>query len=288
MVHILETLQRLENKFDNLSVSPNTTPSSSRQYQASSESAQTSSTHAQQQPQSETDRPDESYAVEPALAKELQRSYQHLTAAHKIILWPSIYLYITSTNLEVAEDLQYVLQDGTPWLIHLELFKHPKPLPGPPNVHSIVASSTRQNLTANTSFAGLSIETIQRLLDAYFNTFNVIHPLLDHDIFVSDVVGPLIRHGYEDGDPRACLCLLVLALGQVAIDGVYGSPVTTLSTGQPSGLRGGSNYRPPGLEIFNEARRLTGFSMNQCSLENVQIYLLQAYNLASPHPNCRR
>jgi len=287
MVHILETLQRLENKFDNISLPSTTSPTSFR------DTTYSSSSHDQQpQHQSSTSsstsippfrdildaehRPGNMSRAEPYYERELQRSYHHLTAAHKIILWPAIYLHITNSNLAIAEDLQYVLQDGTPWLIHLELQKHQDALPGPSQRYSIVspAADSRSN-TARPGFAGLSLDTMQRLIDAYFNTFNVIHPLLDRDTFIAEVVTPIIQNGYEDGNVGACLTLLVLSLGQVAIDGVYGAPLSTSPTGEPSGLRGGSIDHPPGLDMFNEARRLIGYSITNCTLENVQIYLLQ-------------
>ena len=277
MVHILETLQRLETKFDSLSVSSSTTPSSLRESAPGERSQRPSSNHGRARTESEPQLDGQPEYENYFGNKEMQRSYHHLTAAHKIILWPSIYLHITNKNLAIAEDLQYVLQDGTPWLTHLELQKHSVPLPGPSQVRNLVAPLPPQNASPSKTFAGLTLETMQRLIDAYFNTFNVIHPILDHDSFVADVVGPLIRNGYEDGDAQACLCLSVLALGQVAIDGVYGAPVSVSSSGEPSGIRGGTAEKPPGIDIFNEARRLIGFSMHQCNLENVQIFLLQAY-----------
>ena len=281
MVHILETLQRIETKFDSLSVSSSTTPSSWRESATGERAPMPSSGSGRARTESEP-QTDAQPDFDPYFStKDMHQSYYHLTAAHKVILWPSIYLHITNKNFAIAEDLQYILQDGTPWLTHLELQKHPAPLPGPSNVHSIVASPEPQSTIAIKTFAGLPLETIQRLIDAYFSTFNVIHPILDQDVFVAEVVNPLVQNGYEDGDAHACLCLSVLALGKVAIDGVHGSPISVSASGEPSGIRGGTLERPPGLDIFNEARRLIGFSMNQCNLENVQIYLLQAY--VPPH-----
>jgi len=288
MVHILETLQRLENKFDNISLSSNASPPSFRDTVMSTstdqQNHQQSSTSSSMSNPSNRDRdtfdgenskPGNMARAEPYFERELQRSYHHLTAAHKIILWPAVYLHITNSNLPIAEDLQYVLQDGTPWLIHLELQKHKEPLPGPAQMYDMVSSPNNSEPTARAGFAGLTLDNMQRLIDAYVNTFNVIHPILDHDTFIAEVVTPVVRNGYAAGSVNACLTLLVLALGQVAIDGVYGSPLTVSPGGEPGGLRGGTRDHPPGLEIFNEARRLIGFSITQCSLENVQIYLLQ-------------
>lgn len=273
MVHILETLQRLETKFDNLSGSHSSTPSSlpgagREQSSVTSYQSGTDAAYESQPPQSAEDKHGED-----TFPKELQRSYQHLTAAHKIILWPAIYLLIMSSSSIAAEDLQYVLQGGTPWFIRLELDKHTTTLSSPRDIQGLLSSPVRQS--PRLGFAGLSVDNIQRLTDAYFNTFNIIHPVLNREAFVTDIVGPMIRNGYTDGDASACLALLVFALGQVAIDGVFGHPIST-NDGTPSGIRGGTATDPPGLELFNEARRRIGFIMHQYSLENVQIYLLQA------------
>jgi hypothetical protein len=121
----------------------------------------------------------------------------------------------------------------------------------------------------------LTIQQIKEYTDAYFNTFNILCPILNQDAFTNDVVTRLLREGYADGDPHSVLALMVFALGQVAIEGVYGNPISS-PDGVASGFRGGTSDKPPGLEIFNEARRRLGFVVNMCTLENVQILLLQA------------
>lgn len=74
---------------------------------------------------------------------------------------------------------------------------------------------------------------------AYFNTFNVLLPLLNPDIFVDEVVARLLRVGYKDDDPKGVLALLVFALGQLAIEDVFDWP-TSANHGDPSGFRGGT------------------------------------------------
>jgi hypothetical protein len=58
--------------------------------------------------------------------------------------------------------------------------------------------------------------------------------------------------------------LFVLALGQVAVDGVHG-PLTSVIKGRSSGLRGGTTERPSGVG--------TGCIKHRYTLENVKIYL---------------
>jgi hypothetical protein len=110
---------------------------------------------------------------------------------------------------------------------------------------------------------------------AYFNTFNVLLPLLNSDDFLGDVVARLLREGFRDDDPESVLALLVFALGQLAIEGVIGRP-TSAHNDEFSGFRGGTIEKPPGLGLFNEARRRIGMVNTQFRLENVQIMLLQA------------
>lgn len=271
MVHILETLQRLEAKFDSLSVSYTSTPSSVPTSTSTAQDEITSGlTPAAECARSNHNDDPPASSASPG---ELQRSYRHLTAAHKVILWPAVYLCIFGAEASAADDLQYVMQDGTLWLLRLE-FKKQQAFTCSPHIHRLLSSNNRFH-DSRPVFAGLEIDQIQRLTDAYFNTFNIISPILSREAFVTDTVGPMIRNGYTENDASACLALLVFALGQVAIDGVFGPPISSIN-GVQSGIRGGSAVDPPGLELFNEARRLIGFIMHQCSLENVQIHLLQA------------
>lgn len=272
MVHILETLQRLETKFDNLSVqggSSLTTPSSGRERgnQGDRHSYNFGSTLVSPHVDVLADTRGD------AFPRELQRSYQHLTVAHKVLLWPAIYLHILNSGISAADDLQYVLQDGTTWFIHHEIEKHPDPLPADQDLRSFVIPSSRPG-ESRKGFPSLTLDNIQRMTDAYFSTFNVLYPILNRESFMNDVVGSVMRNGYGE-DAGTTLALLVFALGQVAIDGVYSPPIAS-SNGVPSGLRGGSADKPPGLDLFNEARKRVGFIQHQISLENVQILLLSA------------
>ncbi|KAI5208497.1 hypothetical protein E4T39_01192 [Aureobasidium subglaciale] len=280
MVYILQTLQRLENKFDTLYVSKPSTPGSNVDWSvpqagprppgvngtlgASNESHVSSDSEV---------RPGARLGSQSSFPPDVLRTYQHLTVAHKVLLWPSIYLHILNSGIAVASDLQYVLQEGTPWFIHLELHKHPKTLPWDTDMRTYPMPSSTGEMRAG--FIGLTPENVRRMSDAYFSTFNILFPILDRQMFLEDILEPVLRNGFADCDPQGCLVLLVLALGQTAIDGVYGSPISIIE-GNPSGLRGGTAERPPGLNLFNEARRRMGFIMHQCTLENVQIHLLES------------
>lgn len=259
MVHILDTLVRLENKFDSLALTAGNRPGDRNVLKAGQSSLAGQRTADAEWP------------------RELQRTYQHLTVPHKIILWPSIYLHLINTGIGASSDLQHVLQEGTPWFIRHEMTKHPATLSAEATLpfFTMNAGMREQGLPSNVAFPTLTIQQIQEQCDAYFNTFNVLFPLLNRDTFMNSTVAPLLRDGYGDGDPNAVIALMVFALGQVAIEGVFERPISLID-GQPSGFRGGSIDKPPGLAIFNEARRRIGFVSTHSTLENVHIQLLAA------------
>lgn len=208
-------------------------------------------------------------------------SLYHITAPHKILLWPSIYVYLRNSGIPAAADLDSILREGTSWFIKQEMARHPRPLPADEGLPCVSMNDvTQSSRVPRVSFPTLSIQVVQRLTDAYFKTFNLLFPILDRDYFWNTIVNKLINQGYSDGDPDAVLALMVFALGQVADEGTKGSPINA-NANLTSGIRGGTADRPPGLAIFNEARRRLGFVVTQCELENVQILLLQAIYLES-------
>ncbi|KAF4550695.1 Fungal Zn(2)-Cys(6) binuclear cluster domain-containing protein 6 [Elsinoe fawcettii] len=271
LVHILSVLERVESKVDRLSLPPSATrtePSPGSREEPGLVGPGSSWEQVESDTRQQDKRP-ETY-----LPSDLISANTHLTAAHKILVWPSVFLLLTNARVPVMDDVHHIMQTGTPWFTHLELKKHSQPLPT-----TLTSPASRSPSVPTHSLApgiaGLTADNIRQLADAYFDTFNIVHPILDRDSFYSNILVPVIKGGYEDRDTQACLAMLVLALGQIAHDGVTGAPFQSNSN-SPSGLRGGTIEEPPGLEIFNEARRRLGFVMHTCTLENVQIYLLQA------------
>lgn len=139
--------------------------------------------------------------------------------------------------------------------------------------------------TLGTSLGGpplLSWDTLYRLSTAYFDSFNYIAPIVDRQTFLGVTLPAALEVGQEatnptdkssasnDGNSNMTLVLLVAALGDVAIAGVQGAPVL----GATGGVKGGTVRHPPGLALFNEARRRMGFMLGDCSLESMQIHAL--------------
>jgi hypothetical protein len=272
MVHILDTLTRLENKFDNLALASNhssTSTSTPETTTTPGHPALTSTSSSSRAPTSSDS------AAAPKFPTELQQGYQHLTVPHKIILWPSIYIHLINSGISAASDLQHVLQEGTPWFIRQEMRSDKHALSTEPGLQSyyVQGYSPGQSRPPRVGFHALTSTRIHEYCDAYFNTYNILAPVLNRDTFMSDALSHVLQHGFAE-DAGSVLALLVLALGQVALEGVFEQPVSTIN-GIPSGFRGGTLERPPGLEIFNEARRRVGFVATLMSLENVQIMLLQ-------------
>ena len=270
MVHILDTLARLETKFDSLSMANEAalTPENNAVIRKLTQ-------HSPAESSQKSDKTPRDHIQD--FPRELQQSYHHLTVPHKIILWPSIYIHLINSGISATADLQYVLQEGTAWFIRQEIAMHPTTLPYDISLpyFAINSGMREQGYACNVAFPTLSIQQIQEFCDAYFNTFNILFPILDREAFMNGTVAPLLRDGYGDGDPKAVLALLVFALGKVAIEAVFERPIS-LVDGQPSGFRGGTVDKPPGLAIFNEARRRMGFVATLNSLENVQMLLLEA------------
>ena len=262
--------RRLENKFDNLALSKTGSSTSTPETTTPGHPASTSTSS------SSRDHKSSQHVATPRFPTELQQGYQHLTVPHKIILWPSIYIHLINSGISAASDLQYVLQEGTPWFIKQEMRSRKDVLSPEPGLQSyyVQGYSPGQSSPTRVAFHGLTGTRIREYCDAYFNTFNVLAPVLNRDTFISETLSVVLQQGFADGEPGSVLALMVLALGQVASEGVFEQPVSTVN-GIPSGFRGGSLDCPPGLEIFNEARRRVGFIATQMTLENVQVMLLQ-------------
>jgi hypothetical protein len=121
----------------------------------------------------------------------------------------------------------------------------------------------------------LTRDVMHRLATSYFDTFNFLYPFMDRQNFISDTLTRVHSEGF-DGDTDSVIALLVFALGELAIECSRGTPIE-IHNGRPSGVRGGTISRPPGLALFNEARKRIGFVFTQCGVKTVQILSLAAY-----------
>ena len=109
---------------------------------------------------------------------------------------------------------------------------------------------------------------------------------MDRQNFLCDTLAKVHSEGFG-GDTDSVIALLVFALGELAQQGLEGDSIDTYN-GRPSGLRGGNLEKPPGLALFNEARKRMGFILTDCDLENVQIFSLAAYVISLLDPILER
>jgi hypothetical protein len=221
---------------------------------------------------STNDRRDSSSEI-PSLSK-LKKTYHHLTAPHKVLLWPSIYIHLMNLGHQHVGDLQQVvLQEGTGWFLKQELARHPDPLPSTPPLPTL--PQVPQVIRDQRSFSLLAYDVMAKYSDYYFNTFNVIYPLLNRQEFMEETLPAVFRAGFAENAPPSSLALSVFALGRLAQEGTWGEPIN-VGNGRPSGIRGGNKDIPPALELFNEARRRLGFIVSTCCIESIQVSLLHA------------
>ncbi|EKG18335.1 hypothetical protein MPH_04417 [Macrophomina phaseolina MS6] len=287
MVFMLDALQRIEGKIDLIGKAvdpesgvyepgPYTTPHSGRVSSISSGAfmIQDRLLRDQERPASQKIPTQSS----PRLVQPQghRNAHAHVTPPHKVLLWPFIHSRLAEFQVEVAEDLQSLRQEGTPWFLRHEVLKHPDPLPANARLETEpVDDPSIPDSDSRVRFPTLTHEEMRTYAHHYFNTFNMLYLILDRRHFMEVVLPKVARYGFGDGDHESVIALLVFSLGKVALDGTWSPP---LDNGMhfESGLRGGTLEEPPALDIFNEARRRTGFISYHCSIESIQIQLLSA------------
>jgi hypothetical protein len=207
----------------------------------------------------------------------VSKSKARFTEAHRIFLWPAIQKLIAKADPTIAHDFQHIQEEGTAWFVQREMKKHPKGLAPDFSLslsrnHAIEMSGRRPEGV----LPGLTTDLMIKYTEHYFNTYNMVYPVLDYDDFIQKVLPTALKGGFDDESTNATIALLVFTLGQVALEGVMGQPISK-DNGIASGIRGGSATSPPGLQIFTEARRRLGFVFTECQLETAQVLLLVAY-----------
>lgn len=282
LVEILDKLKKLESKIDRLPMRPlppgfgpaQMSPASQPSFPDTDPGSYTTSSIQASQTQS------------PAGFAGKNQPYRHASAAHKMLIWPAIQQVLAHLQSSSIHDLRRLEMEGsafilslyesTPQLPHDEVLLE-RPFMG------MQMQSTRTANGARVTFPELTKEVMAKLATSYFDTFNLIYPFMDRESFMSETLIKVHTEGF-DADADSVLALLVLALGELAIAGSSGRPVDSYM-GRPSGIRGGNIERPPGLALFNEARKRIGFVYINCDLAGVQITSLIAlyYESCSRH-----
>jgi hypothetical protein len=140
------------------------------------------------------------------------------------------------------------------------------------NAEPALVAASGSHLSGNP----LTGNSMMILASSFFNTFDLCHPILDRHAFMTEVLEPIIAGGFTDS-AKSTLAFLVLALGEMAIAGLHGPSLSVSSGNRPSGVKGGTREHPPGLALYNEARRRMGFNLTEFSLEAIQVFALAGY-----------
>lgn len=296
LVEILESLKRLEGKVDRLPASSQSpgpigfgplqpSPASHPSFSAEADDAAAFSGLSGAPFLTAPSRT--SQHVDPSGAP-LSRPYHHASAAYKMLTWPAIQQLLLQAKPSNIGDLKSLEKEGSAFLVTLQHGFPSLSLEESLQVKPFLGMQSQAIRTAggtSVTYPHLTREVMHRLATAYFDSFNLLYPFMDRQIFLSETLTRVFSEGF-DGDSDSVVALLVFALGELAIEGSRGPPVT-VHNGRPSGVKGGvSNDRPPGIGLFNEARKRMGFLIAQCDLQNVQILSLAAYvwNSLLPFP----
>lgn len=282
LVEILERVKLLENKIDSLSLLGNAAPSQNGAVDSgplvSSPTAILGSDTIGPLPFPSLAPPESARSVVGSSA------YRYVSGAHQMLGWPAIQQLLESLGpMEPGMNHANIEYDGPAIILGLHHSKNRLPSePAGPMILIDPAPHTAFTIAGPRSAGGLPLATsaltwdsMQKLSSAYFDTFNFVYPIMDRQSFVTDIMTPVFNGGFQDGI-SSILAFLVFALGEVALAGIQGVPNYTHG-GRLTGLKGGSAVHPPGLALFNEARKRMGFSLGECSLENVQIFALAGY-----------
>jgi hypothetical protein len=275
MVEILDRIKGLEVKLDTLAQRPATTPSTSGFSMPTSLPSPLPTAQGPLGPPGPTDPP----FYFPNLSNAASRGehhYQYVSSVHQMLKWPAIQQLFMSIQPKLPNiDLSVLEGEGPASMVALRRSS----IDGLPTDPSKPAgrgsgASMHESVTAQGSItiSDLNWETMQRLSKAYFDSFNLLCPVLNRHSFMSETLPTFFNRGFDDS-MTSTTAFLVFALGEVALAGYEGPPIHVYN-GRASGIKGGTKDRPPGLDLFNEARRRMGFNLTACSLENVQIFEL--------------
>ncbi|TLD28715.1 hypothetical protein PspLS_03997 [Pyricularia sp. CBS 133598] len=200
--------------------------------------------------------------------------YAYATSVHQMLSWPIIQQLLSSVSARMPEvNVANIEQEGINIILGINKSDYlPAEPVGPVTTIDSTTSMPNLNLSGFGGGIPLTSTSMQLLANAYFDTFNHCHPLLDRNTFASEILGPLCNDGLKN-TVKSTLALVVFALGELSIAGGHGAPVTVYNT-RPSGVKGGTLRNPPGLALYNEARRRMGFTMADSSLETAQSFAL--------------
>ncbi|KAI3548628.1 hypothetical protein CSPX01_03057 [Colletotrichum filicis] len=281
---LVELLEIVKNINDNTSQIPQlfaqlqnmqiSVPSSSQSEDSGDDASSTSTLKAQGRP---TPKPSQ------------QVPYRYASAVTKMMAWPAVRQKLEDVQPKIP-NLQSAFRepDFPSELFHQQGQDRRLPRGG------LETASYHERISLGFPMEGplpqltaMSYATLVDRVNTYFDTFNRIHPVLDRQYFMEKILQDVIGSEFEENAASTLVCL-VLALAEVALVGGSGGAFAGFEdhpVGEPVRTTNDLEFRPPGILFFNEARRRLGFSMTECALENVQMYILAGlyYECCSRH-----
>lgn len=118
-------------------------------------------------------------------SSKLQQAVKYQRGSYKVMMWPGVIDCLTSSGAKPALNLKSLLQEGMPWFVREGTNMSQSSLPSNPGLTSLqVGKAPSDEGRKLCVFPTLTAGKTQDYSDAYFNSFNIIHPLLDYDSFM--------------------------------------------------------------------------------------------------------
>ncbi|KAF4978081.1 hypothetical protein FZEAL_5471 [Fusarium zealandicum] len=279
LVEILDRLRSVENKIDNLGIRDNTTPPLFNTSQSAT--IYSASTPVLGDPEPQESLTGVSLPPTSPTATHHFGGYRYDSSVSKVLEWPIMRQMFEN----LAQKPPSPLGDHDIPALPRGLCDSAVTLPSEGlqqaglssnNTLQVPLQLSGSHSALNLSPPSVDWETMQRLSKGYFDAINFLHPIMDRQWFNSNTLNTILNNGFQEGAVSS-LVLLVFALGEVALTTTE-APISAYKQ-RPSGIKGGTISRPPGLAYFNEARKRIGFALSEVSLENVQMFALAAlYN----------
>lgn len=212
--------------------------------------------------------------------------YRYASAVHQMMAWPVVRQLLDPFSPRGSELHGFFMDPDPPAAMLAQQAARQRPLPTTGfeslNMTDRVSLGL-PNTGGSFGLTDLNWTTMENLAKTYFDTFNLIYPIMDRQTFSSDLMASVINDGFDAGVNSTLVCL-VLALGSIAMADAQNIPFAGYKN--PDDDKADFEHRPPGLAFFNEARKRLGFSLTDVSLENVQVFALAGYALF-PQPSSR-
>lgn len=199
---------------------------------------------------------------------------QKHTHSHSIFLWPKIWNRITTSSVPMLVSIAALKFNELGWVKQLqkpswEGSLHCLPMRGVSTIEPTIIPRYQEVL-------GHPLEVIYSLTGCYFDSFNILYPLLERGEFYAKTL-PIALTDPDGTSYHVILTLLLMALGEMTQQGIFGYPLNEYRD-RSSGVRGGTAEAPPGCLLFDKARQRLALAGTgtEYDLASLQAYCLTA------------